>query len=77
MIVRITQKRIKARIPAPDAAIRQNSPADKRELAGAPDHPRGGYEHAGDDEPSVVASCDLYRFAAGRLVEITSYTIAL
>jgi hypothetical protein len=31
----------------------------------------------GAGEVSVVASCDIYRFAGGQLTEITSYTIEL
>lgn len=34
-------------------------------------------EYAGDGEPSVVASCDLYDFTGGLLSGITSYTIEL
>lgn len=34
-------------------------------------------EYADGDELSVVASCDIYRFADGRLLEITSYTVEL
>ena len=30
-----------------------------------------------DDQKSVVASCDIYDFSTGLLVEITSYTIEL
>ena len=29
------------------------------------------------EQPSVVASCDIYRFAGGRVAEITSYNIEL
>jgi hypothetical protein len=31
----------------------------------------------GDDQESVVASCDIYDFVSGQLVEITSYNIEL
>jgi len=35
-------------------------------------------EYVDDDgQSSVVASCDIYDFSAGRLAEITSYTIEL
>ncbi|MDG4824634.1 nuclear transport factor 2 family protein [Asanoa sp. WMMD1127] len=30
-----------------------------------------------DEPPSVVASCDIYRFAENQLVAITSYTVEL
>ena len=30
-----------------------------------------------DDEPSVVASCDVYRFRDGRLVAIRSYNVEI
>lgn len=29
------------------------------------------------EEPSVVASCDIYRFAGGKVAEVTSYNIEL
>ncbi len=34
-------------------------------------------EYAVDGEASVVASCDIYRFAGGALTAITSYTVEL
>jgi hypothetical protein len=34
-------------------------------------------DYTGDEEPSTVASCDIYRFAGDQLVEITSYTVVL
>lgn len=35
------------------------------------------YSGGGDDEPSVVAGCDVYRFRDGMLVAIRSYNVEI